>query len=189
MDKKYAQYYLDNIAKCKVTTEYDLSEYPKLVLPVAPHTSWKDFPLGLAVRTVLGENIGFMAKKSLFKPPLGGLMKSLGGYEVDRQGGQRQVYAMVEVLKAHDEIKVSIAPEGTRGRVNRLKTGFYHMSRLAEVPIGLVKFDIGNGEVYFKEPFMPTDQEKDMEMITEFYDGVIGYEPENSFFKKDEGNL
>lgn len=185
MNRKFAQYYLDNVAKCKVTTEYDLSDYPKLIMPVAPHTSWKDFPLGLAVRSVLGENIGFIAKESLFNGPMGPVMKDLGGYPVSRKGKKNQVDAIVDVFNNHDEIKISIAPEGTRSKVNRLRTGFYHIATYAKVPIGLVKFDLGNREVYFKTPFMPTDRDKDFEMIYDFYDGVIGYDPAKSFVKPD----
>ena len=56
----------------------------KFVVIAAPHTSGWDFPLGVFGRSAIGRHIKFIGKKSLFKPPLGWIMRALGGYPVDR---------------------------------------------------------------------------------------------------------
>src|SRR6187402_1481731 len=52
---------------------------------VAPHTSNWDFPLGLIARSIGRlDNARYLAKKELFKPPLGWIFKVTGGHPVDR---------------------------------------------------------------------------------------------------------
>lgn len=67
-----------------IITEYD--ELPKKYVIIAiPHTSGWDFPVGLMVRSAMGLDAKYVGKDSLFKNPiLGAIMRSLGGYPVDR---------------------------------------------------------------------------------------------------------
>ena len=74
-----------------------------------------------------------------------------------------------------------IAPEGTRKKVDKFKTGFYHIARLAGVPIVLTKFDWKNKIVDFGEIFYPTgDETKDLTYIWNYFKGVEGKIPELS---------
>jgi 1-acyl-sn-glycerol-3-phosphate acyltransferase len=157
-------------------------EYPyhlkKMVLIVIPHTSNWDFPLGLLVRKALRSDIKFLAKKSLFRFPFGGLFRSLGGYPVDRSRSQNFVDAVVELIDNQEDMVVCIAPEGTRSRVEKLKSGFYYIARGAQIPIFMVKFDYKEKVIGFAEPFMPfPTYEETLEKLVAFYKGVEGKFP------------
>jgi len=87
-----------------------------------------------------------------------------------------------EIFDRHEVFRIAIAPEGTRKKVDRLKTGFYYMALAAEVPILLTKFDYKNKEVNFGLLYYPTgDKDRDFEVIHNFFQGTQGKRPERSF--------
>ena len=130
----------------------------KFVVVAAPHTSAWDFPLGVLARSAMGRDIKFIGKKSLFRPPFGWIMRKLGGYPVDRKKSQNFVDSIVAVYDAHEEFAIALAPEGTRKKVNRFRTGFYYIAKGAGIPIILVRFDYDRKVIEFHpEPFWPTD--------------------------------
>lgn len=147
----------------------------KAVVIVMPHTSWHDFYLGLLVRRILGEDIRFVAKKELFKPPFGWYFKWMGGTALDRTAGQNKVEAIAGKFAKEEELRLAIAPEGTRKKVHEWKTGFYYIAKAAGVPIVMVAFDFGRKMVKVSKPLYPTeDKEEDFEKIKEFYKEVTG---------------
>lgn len=155
----------------------------KLIVAVVPHTSNWDFPLGLLVRSTMNRDVKFIGKHTLFRPPYGFLFKWLGGYPVNRQASKNYVDSVVEILNSKEEFALCLAPEGTRKRVDRLRTGFYHMAKQANIPIVLTRFDYGNKTVTFSEPFYTTeDQDADFDYINNYFSGVRGKNPENSYY-------
>jgi len=151
----------------------DLKKY---IVAVAPHTSWKDFFLGLLVRSALGKKIYYLGKQELFNSPVGFFFRWTGGKPVDRKKSTGAV-----LFNAHDAFAIALAPEGTRKRVTDLKTGFYFMARKANVPIVPCLFDFENKIVHFLPPFYTTDDtEKDLDTIWNFYCGVKGAKEEYS---------
>ncbi len=155
-------------------------DIPKMIIIVAPHTSWLDFIIGLAVRSVKGmDYVRFMGKAELFKPPFGFIFRWLGGTPVDRTGSHNLVDAVVYTFRQSEKLVIAIAPEGTRKRVEKLKSGFYHIARLANIPITMSALDFANRRVIFSEPFYPTgDEDADFETIYRFYAQVEGKHPE-----------
>ncbi|MCB0550838.1 MAG: 1-acyl-sn-glycerol-3-phosphate acyltransferase [Phaeodactylibacter sp.] len=166
----------------EIITEYE--ELPrKCVIIAVPHTSNLDFPIGLMVRSVLGFDAKYVGKDSLFKNPiLGAIMRWLGGYPVDRSKRSNFVDAVVDIFDSKEDFIITIAPEGTRKKVDKLKTGFYYIALGAKVPIIMVKFDWEHKEIVFSKPFHPTgDAEADFAFITSYFRGVKGRNPEKSF--------
>lgn len=154
----------------------------KYVVIVVPHTSSWDFPVGLLARSAMGEDIKYVGKKSLFRPPLGAIFRWLGGYPVDRSQRTHFVDAVVDVFNEKEEFAICIAPEGTRKRVDELKSGFYYIAKGAGIPIILCKFDWKDKVISFRKPFFPTDdKEADFALIYEYFEGVVGKKPEFSF--------
>ncbi len=160
------------------------NKIPKKVFAVAPHTSAWDFPLGLLVRSAAGMKVSFVGKDSLFKPPFGFIFRWLGGYPVDRSKSTNFVQAAVRIFREKDRFALVLAPEGTRKKVTRLKTGFYYIAQQAEVPIILIQFDFARRQVVFSDPLYPTDMDMDMAKINRFFAGVRGFKPELSFDPK-----
>lgn len=157
----------------------NVSGIPKLLIVVIPHTSNWDFPIGILIRPVIRMDIKFLAKGSLFKWPYGALFKAMGGYPVDRSGNTKFVDAVVDLLNSKKEILICIAPEGTRKKVDRLKTGFYYIAQGANIPLMLCKFDWKNKIIGFSEAFMPSgNYQKDLKILEAYYHGVQGKIPE-----------
>ncbi|HEX3139499.1 MAG TPA: 1-acyl-sn-glycerol-3-phosphate acyltransferase [Rhizobacter sp.] len=119
------------------------------VIIVYPHTSNWDFPLGLLVKWAAGVPVTFWGKDALFKWPLiGRWMRWVGGLPVDRAAANGIVGQMGEALKAARRegrfMWLALSPEGTRSHQPAWRSGFYHVTLAAGVPLGLVYFDYEN---------------------------------------------
>jgi 1-acyl-sn-glycerol-3-phosphate acyltransferase len=155
----------------------DLKKY---IVAVAPHTSNWDFVIGVLARSVVKiQKAKFLGKSPLFKPPYGWLFRTLGGYPVYRDTSHDMVHQVVDLFNQHDEFILAIAPEGTRKKVAKLKTGFYYIALQAHVPIVPCGFDFARKKVVIGEPFYPTGNvEPDMEVLKRFYRAIKGRNPE-----------
>ena len=160
----------------------EFEEWPlpdKYVLIAIPHTSGWDFPVGILISRAYKLDIKYVGKKSLFRPPFGALFRWLGGYPVDRSKRTRFVDSVIDIFNEKEKFSICIAPEGTRKRVDKLKTGFYFIAKGANIPVILCKFDWANKMVGISKPFWPTDdQEADFRLIDDFFAGVAGRKPE-----------
>lgn len=165
------------------SVEFDVDPIPdKYILAVIPHTSSWDFFLGLLTRGVMGTDTKYIGKKSLFKGPFGVIFRWLGGYPVDRSKNNNFVDAVVDIFNSKEKFSIALAPEGTRKKVDKLKTGFYFIAKGAKVPIIFVRFDYANKEVTFSDPFYATeDKEADFKYIDDHFRGTLGKIPENSY--------
>ena len=151
----------------------------RYVLIAAPHTSNWDFPLMLAFAAAFDIKVTWMAKHSLFFPPVGWIMRALGGMPVVRHKNQNVVESMVETFsKVHDLVLV-VPTEGTRARAEFWKSGFYHIARQAKVPIVPSFLDFGQRRGGFG-PAMETsdDVRVDMQYFRDFYEGMKGKFPD-----------
>lgn len=173
----------------RIETQYE-SLPQKYVLIAAPHTSNWDFIIGLLARSALGVRINYVGKASIFRPPFGWLFRWLGGHPVDRSRSQGYVDAVVRLFKAKDAFAICIAPEGTRKRVDRLKTGFYYIAKGAKVPVLMAKFDWGCRQITVSAPFHPSgDTTGDFQQIRAFYAGAVGKHPRQGFNYRREPDL
>lgn len=156
----------------------NLPNVPKMVLVGAPHTSNLDFVLTLLTIFALSVDVHWMAKHSVFRCPVGGIMRWLGGIPIDRRDRHNVVEQTVAQFAAHDAFILAITPEGTRKKVRIWKTGFYHIARTADVPIVPVVFDFGNKVLRIGPAFaLSGDETADLATIRTFYAGVRGRHP------------
>ena len=155
-------------------------ELKKYVVAVGPHTSNWDFLLAVAARSVLlMENAKYMGKHVLFKPPYGWIFRALGGIPVDRTKHTNMVDQMAEEFRKRESLILALAPEGTRKKVKKLKTGFYYIAKAAEVPIVCAGFDYVKREIVIGNPFYPTENvEDDIIEISKFFSALRGRNPE-----------
>ncbi len=156
------------------------TDIKKYIVAVAPHTSNWDFIIGVLARSVLKvQKAKFLGKDSLFKPPFGWLFRVLGGYPVNRSKNNDMVQQVAIIFDQHDEFILGLAPEGTRKKVEKLRTGFYYIAKKASIPIVPCGFDFARKTVVVGVPFYPTDHfEKDMERLLQFYRKITGKNPE-----------
>jgi 1-acyl-sn-glycerol-3-phosphate acyltransferase len=152
----------------------------KYIVAIAPHTSNWDFVVGIAARSLLRmKNTKFLGKSQLFRPPFGWLFRQLGGYPVERTTSHDMVNNVANIFNSHDQFILAIAPEGTRKKVEKLRTGFYFIAKVAHIPIIPVGFDYKKKEVVLGPPLYPGENvEADFDTLIQFYRGITGKNPE-----------
>ena len=151
--------------------EGDFPQLNKFIVSVYPHTRNMDFIIGIMTRSVLNEKISFVGKKELFNPFTGWFFRALGGTPINRNSNENKVSAIAQIFKKKDVFRMAIAPEGTRKKVDRWKTGFYYIALEAGVPILLVHFNYPSKKVSFLKLFDPTgDIENDLKEMKVYFD-------------------
>lgn len=162
--------------------EGEIPDRPQLVACVAPHTSNWDFVLGYVAKMALDVRAHWLGKHTLFRGPFGPLLRAMGGIPVDRTAAHGIVAQAVTGFHRHPRLLLGVAPEGTRSRVTRWKSGFYHIAREAGVPIWPVALDWRTRTVRLGPLFTPTgDEDADIAALQEFFAGVRGRHPERAF--------
>lgn len=154
-------------------------DVPKYVMIAAPHTSNWDFVVCLLISFVLDIKIYVMAKKELMEWPCGSGFKWLGVIPVDRSGPNNTVAQAIQVFQESEKLIMVIPPSGTRKKVKKWKTGFYHIANGANVPIALGFLDYGRKTGGIGPLIRPTgDIDADMIEIRAFYADIVGKYPE-----------
>ena len=154
---------------------------PKCVLVGAPHTSNWDLPYAIFIIFVLRGKIYWLGKESLFRRPFKGFFKWLGGIPIDRSKSKNVVAQSIQQFNQNKTMILTIAPEGTRARVKKWKTGFYHIAHGANVPIALGFLDYRRKAGGIGPVIYPTGNiDADMKSIRTFYDNVTAKYPEKS---------
>ncbi|AXK73035.1 acyltransferase [Lysobacter sp. TY2-98] len=146
-----------------------VGEFPdvrKLVLIGAPHSSNWDGIWGMAAKTALGLELRVLGKDALFKiPGMGFLLRRLGVIPVDRSAAHGVVEQAAAMIRGADKLWYGLAPEGTRKRVERWKSGFWKIAKAADVPVLPVYFHypdkvIGIGPLWTPGDDFATDMKR-----------------------------
>jgi len=145
-----------------------------------PHTSNWDFFIFLIARWAMRLRINFVGKHTLFKPPLGWLMRAIGGVAVNRSGSQNSVSAIADVFKQHEKLALGIAPSGSRSHNDHWRSGFYHIAKAAQVPIvmGYVDYSKKTIGISHFSIDLTDDLSADMDKIRAFYAEMSGRYPQ-----------
>ena len=158
-----------------------VGEPPKesCVLVAGPHTSNWDFLFMLSYAWVTDVPLRWLGKEELFKGPMGPIMRATGGIAVDRDHPGGLVEQMAERFRDGPRMGLVITPEGTRGKRDYWKSGFYRIARAADVPIVLGYIDWPNRTGGFGPTSKLTgDVHADMERIRDLYDNITGIRPQ-----------
>lgn len=154
---------------------------PRCVIIFAPHTSNWDFPLLLAVRFAIGKPVAYLAKDSLFRFPVAGLLRATGAIPVDRREHHALVRRLAAAFRERDELWLAMSPEGTRAKTDHWKSGFYHVARDAGVPLLLAFIDAGRRECGLGDLiWLAGDVDADMARLRAFYADKRGIVPERA---------
>jgi len=153
----------------------------KFVVIAYPHTSNWDMPFTIAICLLYRLRIYWLGKSSLFRGPMGPVMKWLGGIPVNLDRSENLVQQIVDSFNRADDLIVVIAPEGNRSYVERWKTGFYHIAAGARVPIALGFLDFGKKQGGYLNSYMPSgDIDRDIRLMQAEYAGIRGKFPDQS---------
>lgn len=186
MLKKICGFFLLTVARWRL--EGNLPDEPKqYVVIAAPHTSNWDFVYAMLLKGYWGIKVTFLGKAELFRPPFGWLFRSLGVLPVDRSKHSNTVAAAVDLFKQDPNLRLALAPEGTRAFSPQWKTGFYHIAVAANVPIIMTLIDYEHRVLKFTAPYYPTgDEAVDFEFIAAQYRGIKGKYPELGTYSMQE---
>ncbi|MET2984666.1 1-acyl-sn-glycerol-3-phosphate acyltransferase [Aureibaculum conchae] len=151
----------------------------KCVMLGAPHTSNWDILFGLAIYWKANIKAKFFIKDFYTKGVHGFFFRWLGGIGVDRKKSTNMVDYAVQLFNTSEKLALGVPAEGTRDRVDRWKTGFYHIATKANVPVCLCFADYkqkiaGVGKIIN----LSGDFEKDMTIIQDFYKDKTAKYPE-----------
>jgi 1-acyl-sn-glycerol-3-phosphate acyltransferase len=84
-------------------------------------------------------------------------------------------------MHRHDWLWIAVAPEGTRGATDHLKSGFYQLALAADVPIGLGYIDYRHKHVGIDRYVRMTgDETRDLAVLREFYADKLARKPANA---------
>jgi 1-acyl-sn-glycerol-3-phosphate acyltransferase len=144
--------------------EGEWPDEPRLVVIAAPHSSAWDAVWGFAMLLAMDLGVVFMAKKEIFVGPLAWYMRRMGGLPVDRAAPGGVADQVATRLREADRMWFVLAPEGTRRRVDKWKTGFWKIARAADVPVLCVAFDYPNRCVRIG-PLMRCTDDFDVDMV------------------------
>jgi 1-acyl-sn-glycerol-3-phosphate acyltransferase len=151
---------------------------PKCVICVAPHTSNWDFVIGLLFYKSIGGDPHILMKKSWFVFPLNYILKAMGAVPVDRAKQTSLTGQMKEEFEQREHFQLAIAPEGTRKKNPKWKSGFYYIAWEARVPIMLAYLDYAKKIIGVIENFIPSGNvQGDMERIKQKYKNIAGKKP------------
>ncbi len=182
MKKLFASFILWLIG-WKITGEKPTDD--RLIVAVLHHTSNWDFPLGLLNRWKWGIDIDFAIKSTVFVFPFGYLFKYLGGFPVQRGPSKKKVKfstQIIEELNRREKFMFNIAPEGTRSKVKRLKSGFYVIAKQTNAKIVLVDFNFSTKTINWDKAHDPLPTfEDELKLMKAFYKDSVGKYPEKSF--------
>ncbi|WP_281322063.1 1-acyl-sn-glycerol-3-phosphate acyltransferase [Flavobacterium aestivum] len=181
MKKQIYRWIFFNLMGWKIGGDFD-EKIKKCVVTVMPHTSWHDFYIAIICRGATGVDINWVGKKELFRFPFGWFFKYLGGAPLDRTGGLNKVDSIAALFDSKEVFRLGLSPEGTRQKVEQLKTGFYYIALKANVPIVPVALDFGKKVVSFGAPITPSGNiDSDLAILYTHYKGVTGKYPEKGF--------
>ncbi|MCK0154343.1 lysophospholipid acyltransferase family protein [Alcanivorax sp. S6407] len=151
----------------------------RAVIAGGPHTSNWDGVIALVSRSALQKDVNIMIKHSLFKGPLGWLLRKLGAIPIERGRAGGVVTQTVAQFKKRERLLIAVTPEGTRSNAEEWKLGFYHIAKRANVPIILALADYEKKTFSFPVVIHPSDDmEADLREIYRHFATVTPRHPD-----------
>ena len=155
--------------------EGDFPNLRKFVIIAVPHTSNWDFPLAMGAKLALAIDAVWLGKHSIFVFPFSLLWRWLGGIPVDRSARNDVVQQVTAEFAKRDRMILALAPEGTRKRVERWRSGFYHIAHAAGVPIVGAALDWKARVIRILPPFTTTGAtDGDIAALRQMFAGLEG---------------
>lgn len=154
---------------------------PKGLIVVYPHTSNWDFIIGVLYKFAVGLPAHWVGKDTLFRWPVAGLFRRIGGIPVNRRERSGFVQSLLDAFASRESMWLAMAPEGTRSATDHWKSGFYRIAVAAGLPVGLGFIDYATRTIGIDTYVtMSGDAASDMERLRSFYADKRGRHPGNA---------
>jgi 1-acyl-sn-glycerol-3-phosphate acyltransferase len=150
--------------------EGQIPNLKRLLIIGAPHTSNWDFVLAMGAILGLNIRLRWLGKHTIFKPGVVWFMEWLGGIPINRSQPQDIVGNVAKLVERDNGIVIGLAPEGTRKKVEKWKTGFLRMAEATDCTIFMIGLDFPKKLIVLGDIFEPTgDHEADLAAIMKHY--------------------
>ena len=159
----------------------DIPRSDRIILVAGPHTSNWDFLLALAFIFGLNLNVFWVGKHTLFKNGFSKIMRKLGGIPVDRASPELLMNEVSNIVKRQQGVIIAISHEGTRKKVERLKSGFLRIAKTTNSQILLAGIDFESKLIHLGKLFQPSgNTESDLLNVHNYFRQFKGKRPEFS---------
>lgn len=159
--------------------EGSIANAERVLITAAPHTSNWDAVLGLAAVLGLNVRLHFLGKHTIFVPGLKWFMRWLGGIPVNRQNPEGVIDQVNQLVDKHEGIVIVIAPEGTRKKAEKWKTGFLRIAEANDCKLQMAALDFPNKRIVMGDLYKPTgDNQLDIDNIKQWYSQFKGKFPD-----------
>ncbi len=150
------------------------------ILVGAPHTSQWDWAVMLMIAWANSARPQALIKHTYFTGPTGWVLRKTGGVPLDRENPGAAIRALLKQAEGDEPFLLTIAAEGTRGKGEYWKPGFYRIAQQTGLPISLGFVDGPTRTLGIGPTFHPTgDVVADMDFVRAFYADKYGIRPEN----------
>ncbi len=158
-----------------------LPDEKKLLIIAAPHTSNWDYIIAMAALQYMGVRVRYMMKSEMMVWPFSLFFVWLGGVPVYRKQKTDIIEQMTNWFGAQDTAWLGLAPEGTRSKVGRWKTGFLRIAGAANVPIFMAGLDGAKKQIILDKIMIPTGSIREQAAEIKAYvdDNFAGINPKN----------
>lgn len=155
------------------TTVGELPPEKKVVFLAAPHTSIWDAAMGYMYFRTLGGRLKIMIKKEAFFWPANWIIRSIGGFPVDRSNSSSLMVGLIHEMQKADKFYLAICPEGSRKPVKKWKTGYHTIARETGCAVYLTFIDYKKKIVGISRKVELTDNARaDTERIQGIYESM-----------------
>lgn len=152
-----------------------IPEEKRVVLVIGPHTSNWDFIIGVLVILSLDAKINWLGKHTIFKRGFKSLLTRLGGIPVNRQDPSDLFSRIKVITEKSNGYLIGMAPEGTRKKVLKLKSGFIRIAKQTNSKIMLAGIDFEKKIVNLDKFFTPTgDLNNDLLFVQDYFSRYSG---------------
>ena len=152
-----------------------IPEEKRVVLVIGPHTSNWDFIIGVLVILSLDAKINWLGKHTIFKRGFKSLLTRLGGIPVNRQDPSDLFFRIKVITEKSNGYLIGMAPEGTRKKVLKLKSGFIRIAKQTNSKIMLAGIDFQKKIVNLDKFFTPTgDLNNDLLFVQDYFSRYSG---------------
>ncbi|MBV1930205.1 MAG: 1-acyl-sn-glycerol-3-phosphate acyltransferase [Porticoccaceae bacterium] len=132
-----------------------IPEDQRFIFVTGPHTSNWDFVFGLSAAVAMNIDAHWLGKNTLFKQPLKDIMYWLGGIPIDRSNPAGVAEDIAGKIRQAGDMALIITPEGTRGKVERLKSGFLRIAKMSDSKLLITTLDYANKTLHLGEVLTP----------------------------------
>ena len=157
----------------------EVPDLPRMMLCAAPHTSNWDFVWGMAAILKMDCQVRWLGKHTIFFFGTRSFMRWLGGIPVNRENPASLIADFAKLAEREGSIAFAMAPEGTRKKVEKWKSGFLRITAAADCQIVLAGFDFPSRCIVIGEQFTPSgDNDSDIAAIKGRFLPYAGKKPD-----------